>query len=268
MATRPNPASVTMLLIWCLFLSASAFAQLIDTKDASEVSVKSASPSLEPVVAPVADEGQAKDCFVDHYDGAVIPEHPEKIRLEIVSADTHFVDDTTELTVIVRIKNDGHWAILLPWETDAVEPEKTGGPNDEVRYEAASLRLKLGTQENRVHGAFLQGRLEFQANPHSYEQSVRLLPGQWVEVKLKALAKCLYDAAEPPLCSEFKADEHGHLTAHWSEWRFTTQRVQGCNDISSSEKARMIDSGPVEIDFLPASPLGGSTAHIGVPPHP
>jgi hypothetical protein len=108
--------------------------------------------------------------------------------------------------------------------------------------------------------------VEFQAVPHSYEQHVQLLPGQYVEVKLKALAKCLYDAAEPPLCSEFKADEHAHLTAHWSECRFTTQRVEGCNDISSSEKARTMDSDPVEIDFAPANPFGSSTAHSGIPP--
>jgi len=254
-------AKVTALCLLSVVLPVSARAQLVDTKDATNISIQSVPPPLEPATfaLPVADEDQTKDCFIDHSDGFVARRHPEKVRLEIASAELHFVDDNTLITLTVRLKNEGHWAVLLPWQTDAVEPEKTGGPNDEVRYEAAGLRLKLGTQENRAHGAFIRGRVEFQAAPHRYEEHIRLLPGQWVEVRLSALAKCLYDAADAPLCSEFKADEHARLTAHWTEWLFTEQRNQGCNDVTSSAKSRMIDSDPVEIDFAPPNELRTSS---------
>jgi hypothetical protein len=106
--------------------------------------------------------------------------HTEKLRLEIINADTRFVGDITELDVTVRIRNEGRRPILLPWQTDPVVPARTGGPNDEVSYEAGSLRLRLGTQENRAQGSILEGKVELQAVSHSYEHHVRLrMPNGW-----------------------------------------------------------------------------------------
>ena len=246
-----------ILLLSALGCCSVACAQLIDTKDASYVSLKATtSAKFEPAdsINGVLQEG---DCFIEHYDGFVKRKHPEKLRLEIVKADTHFAADMTEIVVTIRIRNEGSWPALLPWQTDPVVPASTGRANDEVSYEAGSLRLTLGTQENRAQGAILEGKVELQAVPHSYEQHVRLRHGQWVEVQFKAVAKCWLNAADPPLCSEFKADEHARLTAQYREWLFKHQG-EGCKTVSGSDKARDIKSDPVEIDFVPADSLGTS----------
>jgi hypothetical protein len=245
MTDRPSIVRFTTIFLSTLVLSAVALAQLVDTKDASNISLRPTTAPQEPLAGSATNEAQEKDCFIDHYHGAVVRRHPEKLHLEIVSAESHFVDDATEIEVTVRLKNEGRWAVLVPWQTDTVEPARTGGPNDEVSYEGAILRLTLGTQENRARGAPLEGNVEFNAVPNSYEQHVKLLHGQWVEVKFKALAKCLYNAASPPLCSEFKADEHAQLAAHWSEWLFTRQGAE-CQGMSRSAKARKIDSDAIE----------------------
>lgn len=162
------------------------------------------------------------------------------------------VNDTTEITANIRLKNQGEHSVLLPWQTGAVDPARTGGPNDEVSYEAANIRLKLGTQKYRDHGAFLKGKVELQAVPNNYGQHVELLPGQWVEVWLKALVKCQYDAADPPLCSPFKADERARLTAQWSEW-LVKERGEACTAeaASGADRSRIIDSDPIEVEYLP-----------------
>lgn len=238
--------------------------QLIDTKDASNFSLGLAIDAQVQPADSATSETQEKNCFIYRYQGVVKRRHPEKLRLEIVNADTHFAGDTTEITVTVQIKNDGRWPVLLPWETNPVVPEGTGGPNDELRYEVGSLWLRLGTQEDRAQGAILEGGVEMEAVPHSNEQHVRLLQGQWVEVQFKALARCWMNLDGAPLCSEFKADEHARLIAEYNEWLYTRQG-EGCKTVTSSAKARKVKSDPIEIDFVPADVLGPSN-HPSSPP--
>ena len=263
MLSRPSVANHAILLLATLALPAVSAAQLVDTKDASNISLRPATSAQVQATDSATKVTPEEDCFIEHYDGFVKRKHPEKLRLEIVRADTHFADGTTEIIVTVRIKNDGNWPALFPWQTDPVVPAKTGGPNDEVSYEGGLLRLRLGTQEYRNDGAPLVGDVEFEAVPRSLEQHVRLLPGQWVELRFKALAKCWLNAADPPLCSEFKTDEHARLTAEYSEWLYTRQG-EGCKAVSSSAQARRIKSDAIEIDFVAANPLGSSKDENGL----
>jgi hypothetical protein len=260
--SKPSVANPVILLLAALALSTVSAAQLIDTKDASNISRRPATSAQVQATDSATQESPEEDCFIDHYDGLVKRKHPEKLHLEIVSADTHFANETTEIIVTVRIKNEGHWPVLLPWQTDPVVPAKTGRPNDEVSHEGGVLGLSLGTQEYRAHGARLEGDVEFEAVPRSLEDHVRLLQGQWVEVRFKALAKCWLNSADLPLCSEFKTDEHARLTAEYSEWLFTRQG-QGCKVVSSSFQARRIKSDPIEIDFVAANPFGRSEDENG-----
>jgi hypothetical protein len=248
----PSFANLAILLFAALTLSDVSTAQLIDTKDASNISLAPTKARTDTTSFPGT---QGEDCFTDHYDGFVKRKRPETLHLEIVSADAHFNNDTTEIVATVRIRNDGHWPVVLPWQTDPVVPATTGGPDDEVSYEGGTLRLKLGTQKYRNNGALLEGEVGLEAVPHSDEQHVRLLRGQWVEVRFRVAAKCWLNAADPPLCSEFKTDEHARLTAQYSEWLFT-RRGEGCKAVTSSAQARRIKSDPIEIDFVAATPLG------------
>jgi hypothetical protein len=260
---RSSVANPAILLFATLVLPTVSAAQLIDTKDATNTSFRPVTSAQLRATDSAAATNPEDDCFIGHFHGFVKQRHPEKLGLEIVSADTNFANETTEITATVRIKNEGHWPVLLPWKTDPVVPANTGGPNDEVTSEQASLRLSLGTQEHRAHGAPLEGNVQFEAVPRSLEQHVRLLQGQWVEVRFKALAQCWLNAADPPLCSEFKTDEHARLTAHYFE-SLSTSRGEGCKAVSLWKVARRMKSDPIEIDFVAANPLGSAKDDNGV----
>lgn len=251
MRTKPAWGYVFGSILCGMVFSSSALAQLIDTKDVTSVSGSTAPPTRLPLASVNANKLSDKDCFINHSHGFVVREFPEKLRLEIASADLRLVNDTTEITANVRLRNQGDHAVLVPWHVDAVEPARTGGPNDEVSYEAASIKLKLGTQKYRDHGAFLDGEVELQAVPSDYGQHVELLPGTWVEVKFRTLVKCQYNLADPPLCSPFKADERARLTAQWSEW-LVKERGEACaaEAASSVDRSRLIDSDPIEIEYV------------------
>lgn len=260
MIKGPSVANSAILLLAAFFLSTVSAAQLIDTKDASNISLRPAATEQVQATHPATKATPQKPCFVDNL--VVKREHPENLRLEIVSVDTYFANEATEIIVTVRMKNEGHTPVLLPWQTDPVVPAKTGRPNDEVIWETGYLSLILGTQEHRAHGAALKGVVQLEAVPRSEEQHVRLLQGQWVEVRFKALTKCLLNAAAPPLCFEIKPDEHARLIARYNEWLYTRQ-ADACGGVSSEHMARLIDSDPVEIDFVPANPLGRAHAESG-----
>lgn len=243
MARRTSSVSRMALFVCWVLVSGCAAAQLIDTKDLTD---------SRAVVTPTPSQSTTtdKDCFIDHSDGRIIRDIPEKLRLEIVSAELQRIDETTQITAHIQLKNEGSHAVLLPWQTAAVGPRRTAA-DEEVKYEAAIVGLKLGTQEYRSHGTRLRGEAELRADPNSYVQHVELLPGQWVDLKYTALVECQYDLADPPLCSPFRTDEHARLTAFWHEWLITEQG-DGCAAKSSADKSRMIDSPPLEIDYVSA----------------
>ena len=242
MVRRTSSVYVTALLFCWILLSACSSAQLIDTKDLTDFRT----------VAPAPQQATAtdKDCFIDHSHGFVIRDVPEKLRLDILSAELQSIDGKTQITAHIQLKNEGDHAVLLPWQTADVEPPRTAA-DEELKYEAAIVGLYLGTQKYRSHGARLRGEAELRADPNSYAQHVELLPGQWVELKYTALVECQYDLAEPPLCSPFRTDKLARLTAFWHEWLIAEQGA-GCSAKSRSDKSRMIDSPPLQIEYVSA----------------
>jgi len=237
-------------LTWCvlvpilaLMMTPNAVAQLVATKDLISDPVK---PSIPTEPAPGTSEGQGRDCFQEHYDGAVVREVREKLRLEVVSADPRLIYDKAAMVVTVRLKNEGDQPVLVPWQTVHVQPSKVA-PNDETSYENATIRVTLRTQEKRGGGAFLKGGAVLEAVPDNYDQHVELLPGQWIELRFRALVECLYNTDWG--CPAFKADQHGQLVAHWSEWLFT-QKGDGCKAVTGAYTSRKLDSDPLEIVYV------------------
>lgn len=254
MGRRTTWVYVTGSLFWWMLFPSCVLAQLIDTKDLTNAPTAQQATTAN---LAVGENGNPldQDCFIDHFNGFVIRDVPEKLHLEIVSADLQAIDGKTQITANIRLKNEGNHAVLLPWQAVEVEPPRTGA-DEELKYEAAIIGLKLGTQKYRNHGARLKGEAELRADPNSYAQHVDVLPGQWVELKYTALVECQYELAGAPLCSPFKDDKHARLTAFWHEWVITEQGY-GCTAKSRSDKSRMIDSPPLEIEYLSAGLLRG-----------
>ena len=234
--------SCLLAFLLTLIMTPDAIGQLVATKDLVSDPVK---PTPTQPAASDGAVSQDGDCFIDHRDGAVVSEVREKLRLEIVTADPRLIYDKVPVVVKVRLKNEGDQPILVPWETEHVEPVKTS-PSDETSYENAEIRVTLRTQEKRGGGTFLKGGAVLEALPGNYQQHVQLLPGQWVEVKFRALVECLYNTDWG--CPAFKADEHAQLTAHWSEWLFT-HKGEGCKSVTGAYTSRKLDSDPVEIIY-------------------
>ena len=237
-----------LVLVLAMIMTPDAIGQLVATKDLISNPVKESIPTSATILG--TSEVQEQDCFVEHYDGAIVREVREKLRLEIVSADPRLIYDKAAIVVTVHLKNEGEQPVLVPWQTVHVDPVRTA-PNDETSYENAEIRVTLRTQEKRGGGAFLKGGAVLEALPDNYEQHVQLLPGQWVEVKFRALVECLYDTDWG--CPAFKADQHGQLVAHWSEWLFT-QKGDGCKAVTGAYTSRKLDSDPLEIVYASLPP--------------
>ena len=239
--------SLCLALIWFGALNISA--QSVATKDLTEIAVvpseqssRSNTKSQDPEVA----DSKQKDCAFGIRDGVIVRETPEKLQLDIVSAEPRLVYDKTAIMVTVRLKNVGDQPVLIPWETSQVESDidpKTGATNNE----SASIHLTFGTLPDRKNYSYLKGEASLVAAPSRREQHIELLSGQWVDVKFKATLQC--DSTESWACKSFHADEHAQLTAHWSEWLFTHEE-DGCSRWRGAYKSRTLNSSPVDVVYV------------------
>ena len=129
MLTERARDSLLLCVVWMLFPSLYAPAQLVATKDLTDTGSVPSTPQGVPSAARTPDDPEKQDCFVGVADGVIVRDVPETLRLEIVSADPRLVYDGTQLTITVRLKNIGDLPVLVPWQTNQVEPDtdpKTG----------------------------------------------------------------------------------------------------------------------------------------------
>jgi len=185
-------------------------------------------------------------------DGVIVRDVPEKLQLEIVAVDPRLVYDGAAMVVTVRVKNIGDLPVLLPWESNRVEPDIDAKSGD-TSYESASIHLTFGTREDRKHYTYLKGEATLTAAPSNRVQHLELLSGQWADVKFKAAVECA--SKETWACKQFQADEHAQVTAHWWEWLFTRQE-KGCGGMRGAFKSRTLESSPLEVVYV-ASPSDG-----------
>jgi len=174
-------------------------------------------------------------------DGVIVRQVPEKLQLEIVSADPRLVYDGTSMIVTIRLKNLGDQSVLVPWETPPIEPE----PDAEgtTSYESVSIDLTLGTLNDREKKSYLKGKASLVATPNNRSQHMELLSGQWVDLKLRAVIECATKGSWP--CQRFRADEHAQLIATWWEMRYS----HGCK-MDAAFKSRTLESAPLEVVYV------------------
>lgn len=182
----------------------------------------------------------------------IVPEAPEKVRLEIVSIEPRLVYDGTGIKVTVRLINVGDKPILVPWAESPVAPDtdqKTGTES----WERVRIDLTFGTQENPRRTSYLKGEANLAATPSNRAQHIELLPGQWVEVKFNAAIRS-YSSKSWAVCQKLPTDGRTQVTAHWGE-SLATHEEEGCNEWSGYYESRRAASAPFPVDYVssPAS---------------
>jgi len=240
---------------WVLFASQCVTAQLVASKDLTDTASVPAEPatSLElPSGISTPDQLEGQDCFFGVADGVIVRDVPENLRLEIVDVDPRLVYDGTVMMITVRVKNIGDLPVLLPWQTNQVQPDSDPKSGD-TSYESATIHLTFGTLEDRKHYTYLKGEATLAAAPSNRAQHLELTSGQWADVKFKAVIECA--SKETWACKKFHADEHAQLTAHWWEWLFTREK-RGCGGTRGAAKSRTLESSPFEVVYVGSLPSG------------
>jgi hypothetical protein len=159
MCRRRARISALLCVALMQFASRYAPAELVATKDLTDTaSVPTAPPTSPelPSAAHTPESAEEQDCVFGIRDGVIVRDVPEKLHLEIVSADPRLVYDGTTMTITVRLKNMGDLPILVPWQTNQVEPD-TDPKSGDTRYESATIHLTFGTLEDRRNYTYLKG---------------------------------------------------------------------------------------------------------------
>ncbi|MBZ5548262.1 MAG: hypothetical protein LAO22_09990 [Acidobacteriia bacterium] len=253
MCTVRARISLLLCVAWVLFASQCATAQLVATKDLTDTaSVPTAPPTSAELPSTIGtpDNPEKQDCFFEVANGVIVRDVPEKLRLEIVGVDPRLVYDGTAMMITVRVKNIGDLPVLVPWQTNQVEPD-TDPKSGDTSYESATIHLTFGTLEDRKHCTYLKGEATLAAAPSNRAQHLELLSGQWADVKFKAAIQCA--SKETWACKRFHADEHAQLTAHWWEWLFTREE-KGCGGMRGAYKSRTLESSPLEVVYVASPP--------------
>ena len=250
MRTERARDSLLLCVVWMLFASQRAPAQLVATKDLTDTGSVRTSPQEVPSASRTPDDPDQQECFFGVADGVILRDVPEKLNLEIVSVDPRLVYDGTRLAITVRLKNLGDLPVLVPWQTTQVEPD-TDPKTGDTSYESATIHLTFGTLKDRKQYTYLKGEVTFVAVPSNRAQYLELLTGQWVDVKFNAAIEC--SSKETWACKQFHADEHAQLTAHWWEWLFTREK-KGCGGMRGAYKSRTLESSPLEVVYVASPP--------------
>jgi hypothetical protein len=229
---------------------------LVATKDltnaASDEAQQAKSPQVSQHAPPTtaSDNAEKGNCGVVLLDGFIVPKVPEKLRLEIVSANPTVLHPGSSLFVTVRLVNVGANSVRVPWDTPLVKPDiepETGN----LSWDAASIYLNFSTRGDRQSGSRLKGEASLVAAPSRREQHVELLPGQWLDVKFKVAVEC--DSVNYPACRALPANRNAELTAYWREW-LSTYGDDGCNKRKGTYESWKVVSEPVPLAYDTASP--------------
>jgi hypothetical protein len=109
-------------------------------------------------------------------------------------------------------------------------------------YNIAGIYLTLQPPGDRRKESELKGAVTLSAAPKS-AQEIELLPGQWVDLKLRTAVEC----SSEEFCHGFAAEPHAQLVAHWLEALYTFKRVPQCGIERGEYDSRMLDSDPLEV---------------------
>jgi hypothetical protein len=226
-----------------LLLSSCAAAQVVANKDLSATSL----PTPTPTPGPPTGSTTSETCFISIACGAIKREIQESWKLEIVSVDNLFLFDGSTIDVTVRLTNLGDHAASIPWETGSVTPVQTDLEDSTTSVESAILQLTLESAEGG-HRNYLKGSVNFEAAPNNLAQHQELLPGQSVEIKLRAAVEC--DDNSYISCEHFKANEPVRLGVHWWEWLFRSKGTTECDSEYYNYKSREIEAEPIEVFYF------------------
>lgn len=225
-----------------MFLCMGSFGQSAGFKDLSTASSRPpkdqlARPSEEtcPVVKSAVDDGAALDSGMEHRDA--------KVEFSVTETSPKLLRIGSDLTATVRLRNLGSDAIGLPWQTDGETVTRVSANGEEEDFEVADIALRLSSGREQIAPVWLSGAGSLFARPGIESSYVRVEPGQWVDVKIRARVQCSNEGLP---CGKIVADRHASLTAWWYQ-RQLTHRIHGCNENHGNFVIRELDSKALRV---------------------
>jgi len=130
------------------------------------------------------DECEGVPAGFTHGDGFVVPEgdHP-KLELHVNSLSTVNPDLGSDIEAEITLKNSGKIDINIPWATD---PNTVHRPAEATHYEYESAWLWFRLKDESGKEKFLKSlSLPLFSSANQLQSTVRLRPGQWVNMHIK-----------------------------------------------------------------------------------
>lgn len=151
----------------------------------------------------------------------------------------------------VRLKNSGTEPILVPAFSDGEKLSHAAADGLEEKYEVGDVSFRLASGKSHATPIFLNTDGALFASPEEKDSYISLGPGQWLDIRLRAVVECGFENCS----AKINSDAHGVLTALWYQ-RVLTHKVDGCNEIHGSVKVREVDSGPFVVAVRSAKSPG------------
>jgi hypothetical protein len=181
-------------------------------------------------------------------DGAVVPTDPseprESLVLSLAEVNPRRLQIGAEFQATIRLMNSGKVPVKVPWETDGEKVMRSSG--DEESYDVVDLYLRLGTAG--VSPVTLKSAGVLFADVELNKGSIKLAPGEWVEVRIRGRVQC---GLTGTLCGALGPDKNGRLVARWHE-RVLTHSMHGCEIKSGNFERRELSSEPYYVTVEPA----------------
>lgn len=172
-----------------------------------------------PAQASAAPEPTFENCphgRVISTDGLMISKLRDKFALSIEDFSSRLIPIGTEFSATVRLKNISNSSVTIPWGT-SLQEILAAQPPDDLAYETSTFSFKIETGIEYKRTTELEGLSVLYGSDEKTGSELELAPGQWANVRVRAVARCRWKSQDPTACPGLRPDSKARLTAEWSE---------------------------------------------------
>jgi hypothetical protein len=247
--------SVTFLVSAAIFACtwSPAFGQLVGAKDFTQGGTEPPTRALSK--ADLAEKNE-NFCLPNggNADGVDLSSGRPALALSVTKAELDSNRSELGLTVTVRLKNLGDGSISVPWTDHRVASAlmPSSGDSQEYGFTVATVDLYLGRAHTTDPMMSLKGEAALWTQPGNTEQSIKLDPGQWLEITFRTTILC--QSADPNECLNRLRKEKLKVSAWWYQRRLTSEMKGDCIYQTGAYTQLEIDSEPTDVKAdIPAS---------------
>jgi hypothetical protein len=245
---RGNIAVFLGTILW-LVTGPVASAQVVGTKDLTKLATSSQNGGEKAFASQ-----KPEYCFPSggNADGVILSNGPI-LSLSISKADFVIVDQRPSIDLTLALKNNGIGPILVPWSTSPVEPKELPRQNDMKTsgYEVVTVDFYFGRPHTTDGGIALKSRIALWSQPENPDQTIKLMTGESVELKVRADIVCLLpDSIQ---CISRLRTGKLQVSAWWYQRLLTTTVKDSCIYQTGAYTEYEIDSKTVDVDSTPVT---------------